>query len=172
MGAANLLVSNFGIQFLSFAERQAIQLRCALPTNSAGGQVGLGVKAPPQVQSRRSWWRGAQHYSEVIGASATRPPTSRTEVLNPAGPPTPAGFAFNAARSFSGLSAPRVSVLCPPAVRRRAKISRRFGQTGNSNRFSQYGCRRSGGRSKTVRRPGWPRTGLLPGRRSGTRHCR
>jgi hypothetical protein len=56
---------------------------------------GIGGQAPPQVQSPRSWWRGAQHYSVVIGASAIRPPTSRTEVLNPAGgAPPSAGFAF------------------------------------------------------------------------------
>ena len=56
--------------------------------------------------------------------------------------------------------------------RRIGVISSRSGRTGNSDRSSQYGCRRSGGRGKTVRRPGWPRTGLSPGRRPGTRYGR
>jgi hypothetical protein len=65
--------------------------RVRLPTNSAGGQVGLGVGPAPGPLILVA---GCAPSNCRIGASATRPPTSRTEVPNPVGLPTPAGFAF------------------------------------------------------------------------------
>jgi hypothetical protein len=48
----------------------------------------VGVEPHPQVHG------GVRSITLQYRASATRPPTSRTEVLNPAGLPAPAGFPF------------------------------------------------------------------------------
>jgi hypothetical protein len=74
VGAANFLVSNFGIQFLSFAERQAAQLRCALPTNSAGGQVGLGVKPRPMLRLENHYAIKLWSIQKENGAGFELPP--------------------------------------------------------------------------------------------------